>query len=1441
MASGKTLQSTIEIAGILSPSLQNAIKGAVSKLDEMSAETLDQVGAAEKLSAEISAQESVLKSLKKGYADYVVSGRESSDEAATLSDTIEELSEELEINRETLAAAEKAAERLGETNDDNADAYTKLERKIKDQQDELDKLCREYSNVALEQGKNSKEAKDLEAKIKSLSGELDANETKLQDVGFAAKKTGDKVEDSGDGYTVLKDVISDFTKEALDKAIEGFKELALEGDSALSLLEARTGASADEMEGFEDIIYDVYNGNYGESISAVSDTLSTVLQMTDDLDDASLKKITKNALTLEKVFGFDTAESMRAVNSLMNQFGISADDAFNLVVQGAQKGLNQNDDLLDVINEYAVQFKSAGYTADEMFNMLANGVDAGTWSVDKLGDAVKEYNIRMQDGTASDALMKNRKALGLTKKEAKKLAKAYGEGGEAGAEAMKTTLDAIMAVEDENQRYQLGVAMFGTMWEDLGEDAVSALFNTEGAIDSANDAMDQADSAAYDNLESSLSQLGRTIKAEVLKPIADKLTPIAKDAVDFVESKVGPAVDYVIERMPVLGGVLLAVGAIIAGIKIAGFVKGLGSMLGLLKGGGLGSLFGGKGGGSSGGGGGIFGAFSKLANTKVSTVLKGMTNLSIILLGLGALATVAAWAAPYVTSLCEGDEFLKLMAALSIVGLVGTGMSKLAASVGKIPVARVAKGLASIAIVMVGLGALTAVIAWVAPYITELCDSEAFFDILAALSIVGLVGAALAGLAGLIGMIPIQAVLMGLANIALVLLGFTGIIAAFGALSAIDGFDDFITDGGATLQKVCTILGGAIGSVVGSFGESLSESLPTIGQNLSDFADNIAPMFETFSDVDTDGISDFATALAALIAVIAGQELVSLITGEIDYAGLGTDLSDMATGLSGFFDTIMDIPEGGFEKATALFDCLAGISSLPKEGGVVGWFQGEVDYSKMATGLTDLSSEGVIGFFTAVQGIPEEGFTAASNLFNCLAGISSLPKDGGVVGWFTGEVDFSKIATGVADLGSEDMISAITAISGIPEGGFSNLTAMFDTLAGIKALPKEGGIVGWFTGDATSTLTSIAGELPGVATSIADFFANLGGITDFTPISDLFDTLGGIKIDSDVADKGFFSGVSELSAMGTELATFATNGATFFTMINGLSLDNLTGFWDALAGADGLSEDLSTLDTTIGTALSNIVTTTETKMTEIRDAINLDTSEEKVSGSMNLISSSMGSAFSSAYDNASNKFSSIYNAIKNSMSAAVSAVTEAITKIKNKLNFSWSLPKLKLPHVNISGEFSIDPPSVPKFSVSWYKDGGILTQPTVFGASGSTLLAGGEAGAEAVLPLQVLWDKMEQLLRAVINSENTMDDPSDAGLTSKAGELLTLDDFSLGSLANSGGVVYYYDFSNFTWSPQIQTGNEDSDDFMTKLRAHEAEFFEWLDEFVRMREVAQYA
>lgn len=581
---GRTLQSTIEIAGTLSPSLQQAIRQAVDRLEEMSEETLESAGAAARLADEIGAQESVLRSLQRGYADYIVSGRESSDEARRLAGRIQDLSDELDENRDTLEAAERAARDLIDAQDDTADAYEALQRTIGKQQGELEALQREYANLVLEQSESSDEAQQLAGRISRLSGELNENRQQLNNAERAADRLGDTMEDAGEqaedsseGYTILKNVIANLATEAIGKAVDAFKELATEGDSALGMLEARTGAAASEMDGFEDVMYEVYNANYGESLGDVSEKLSTVIQMTDDLDNASLATITKNAIALEDVFGFGTRESMLAVNALMDQLGSTSEEAFNLIVQGAQKGLNQNDDLLDVINEYSVHFKMAGYSADDMFNMMMSGAEEGTFSIDKLGDAVKEFNIKMSEGSAGEYLQQ----LGL---DTESVMAQYSKGGTEAQAAINSIMKAVQDCDDSTLQYQAGVGLFGTMWEDLGSNTVDALMKTEGAISSVNNSMAQMDNAAYDTLESSLSQLGRTIKAEVVQPIAEKLTPAMKDAVNFVNDRAGPAVEWLLSHLPEIGIVLGTLSAVIVAMKWGSLVSSLGKVKGAFVG-----------------------------------------------------------------------------------------------------------------------------------------------------------------------------------------------------------------------------------------------------------------------------------------------------------------------------------------------------------------------------------------------------------------------------------------------------------------------------------------------------------------------------------------------------------------------------------------------------------------------------------------------------------------------------------------------------------------------------------------------------------------------------------------------------------------------------------------------------------------------------------------
>lgn len=234
--------------------------------------------------------------------------------------------------------------------------------------------------------------------FKSLENK--SNKTDLSKV----KKEMDDVKSSADN---LKSAVGDALKEAgtaataVGGALTGSVISANSEEKALNSLQAQTGLTAEEMTKYKSVLEDVYKGNFGESQEEVANVLALIKQTTNETNPSKLKDMTENLFTLRDTYDYDFVETLRAVNMLMEQFGVTGEEAFNLIAQGSQKGLNKNGDLLDTINEYSVHYKQLGYDANEFFNSLENGSKAGTFSVDKLGDAMKEFGIRSKDTASS--------------------------------------------------------------------------------------------------------------------------------------------------------------------------------------------------------------------------------------------------------------------------------------------------------------------------------------------------------------------------------------------------------------------------------------------------------------------------------------------------------------------------------------------------------------------------------------------------------------------------------------------------------------------------------------------------------------------------------------------------------------------------------------------------------------------------------------------------------------------------------------------------------------------------------------------------------------------------------------------------------------------------------------------------------------------------------
>lgn len=129
----------------------------------------------------------------------------------------------------------------------------------------------------------------------------------------------------------------------------------------------------------------------------------------------------------------------------------------------------------------------------------------------------------------------------------------------------------------------------------------------------------------------------------------------------------------------------------------------------------------------------------------------------------------------------------------------------------------------------------------------------------------------------------------------------------------------------------------------------------------------------------------------------------------------------------------------------------------------------------------------------------------------------------------------------------------------------------------------------------------------------------------------------------------------------------------------------------------------------------------------------------------------IGDKIKSLVDGAKNKFGELKDGIMKPINWAKSKLKDAIETMKGFFKFDWSLPKIKLPHFNISGKFSLNPPSIPKFNVDWYSKGAIFTQPTVLGNIGVGDADNGKGSkAEAILPIDDLRDMIKDLLQVTI-------------------------------------------------------------------------------------------
>ena len=546
-------------------------------------------------------------------------------------------------------------------------------------------------------------------------------------------------------------------------------------------------------------------------------------------------------------------------------------------------------------------------------------------------------------------------------------------------------------------------------------------------------------------------------------------------------------------------------------------------------------------------------------------------------------------------------------------------------------------------------------------------------------------------------------------------------------------------DIGGTLTKSVTapIMGVGAASVVAW--KEVDEGLDTVAIKTGATGEALQDMQDRTRNIAKTMPTDFATAGAAIGEVntrfgLTGDELEELSRQFIKFADInGTDVSnsiDVVQSAMAAFGLeaedaadVLDILNKAGQDTGVPLDKLA--SSLTTNGTAL---------KEMGFGINES-----VGF---LANLDKSGVDASSVMTGLKKALQSATKDGKTMG-----EAMSELQEKMAGAGSDTEAAQYAMELFGAKAGPAIAQAVADGRLSFDELSAS--VTDW--GDSvSSTFESVQDpldQMTPILNTLKDTGAQL--VTDLGPA--IVAVLGAIS-DGVSALNEWWSGLDEkqkaviltfaglLAALGPVLSVVGSVISTIGSLVTIMGA--------ASAGGGVMAAVIGALTGPIGIAIAAIA-----GLIAIGTALYLNwdticqwaaTMKEKVVTAWENLKTDVGTTVENIKSTVTQKFEDIKNKIQEKIESARDKVHDAIEKIKGFFDFEWSLPHIKLPHFSVEGEFSLNPPSIPHFDVDWYKTGGVFDAPSVIGV--------GEAGPEAVLPLETLWKKLDEIADRIIQS-----------------------------------------------------------------------------------------
>ena len=447
-------------------------------------------------------------------------------------------------------------------------------------------------NEALDAVDDGQALRNLQHELEETGNQADSTAGNLESMGQTL--TGGVLMEAADQLSVVGDKISELGEKAMDAFTE-----TQDATVKASAYFGETGAAAEQTAG---IIQDVYAEGVGDSMDAVSDAVITVKKNIKDLDETELTHLTEQAITLDELYGIDMNETLRGVNALMQQYGMTAQEAMDYIVKGTQNGLDKTNELGDNLSEYSGKFAQAGYSAQEYFQLLQNGLEGGAYNLEKVNDAINEVTTRLADGTIADSMSQINEKTGKLEagtggwgQEVEDVFRQWQQGGA----TQKQVIDAIVAdirnTESQQDKLNKAALAFGTMAEDGNAKFIESLTSVGNAYDEVSGSAEgmfdssttesQKFEASLRLLEQSLVPLGESIMSlanEIIPPLAKGIQAVG----EFFGNLPEPVQNFVV----ILGALITAftalapvIAAVVTVVTTLG-VATLGPIIGIIAG-----------------------------------------------------------------------------------------------------------------------------------------------------------------------------------------------------------------------------------------------------------------------------------------------------------------------------------------------------------------------------------------------------------------------------------------------------------------------------------------------------------------------------------------------------------------------------------------------------------------------------------------------------------------------------------------------------------------------------------------------------------------------------------------------------------------------------------------------------------------------------------------